>query len=282
MPAISEKLREAETILAAGGVADPRREAASLTAFALKKDRTFLIAHPEYELSIAEEDALAEIVSRRAAREPLQYITGVQEFYGLEFDVTPDVLIPRPETEMVVEAAIDELAAVKDPRFCEVGVGSGCIAESILHNVTPARAIGLDVSPSAIAVARRNAEKLGVAGRIEFRESDVFGSLGGERFEMIASNPPYVPDEDMDGLQEEVRNFEPRVALTDGNDGLSIIRRIVAGSPQFLNAGGVLLVEIGFSQSRAIEEMFDSGIWKALEFLPDLQGIPRLVRAKLK
>lgn len=282
MPAISEKLREGETILAAGGVADPRREAASLTAFALKKDRTFLIAHPEYELSIAEEDALAEIVSRRAAREPLQYITGVQEFYGLEFDVTPDVLIPRPETEMVVEAAIDELAAVKNARFCEVGVGSGCIAESILHNVTAARAIGLDVSPSAIAVARRNAEKLGVADRIEFRQSDVFGSLGGERFEMIASNPPYVPDEDMDGLQEEVRNFEPRVALTDGNDGLSIIRRIVAGSPQFLNAGGVLLVEIGFSQSRAIEEMFDSGIWKALEFLPDLQGIPRLVRAKLK
>src|SRR4029079_19098629 len=106
--------------------------------------------------------------------EPLQYITGVQEFYGLEFDVAPDVLIPRPETEMVVEAAIDELAAVKNPRFCEVGVGSGCIAESILHNVIAARAIGLDVSPAAIAVARRNAEKLGVAGRIEFRQSDVF------------------------------------------------------------------------------------------------------------
>ncbi|HSU24385.1 MAG TPA: peptide chain release factor N(5)-glutamine methyltransferase [Pyrinomonadaceae bacterium] len=282
MPAISEKLREVEEILAAGGVADPRKEAASLMAFALKKNRTFLIAHPEYELSISEEDALAKIVTRRAAREPLQYITGVQEFYGLEFEVTPDVLIPRPETEMVVEAAIDALAAVKDPGFCEVGVGSGCIAESILHNVIAATAIGLDVSLAAIAVARRNAERLGVAGRIEFRESDVFGSLGRERFELIASNPPYVPGEDVDGLQEEVRDFEPHVALTDGNDGLSIIRRIVTGSPQFLTAGGVLLVEIGFNQSRAVEGMFDRGIWKTLEFLPDLQGIPRLVRAKLR
>lgn len=282
MADIYEKLREAEQILAAAGLAEPRREAASLLTFALGRDKTFLLAHPEYELTAKEQELFSDVIYRRAAREPLQYITGVQEFYGLEFAVTPDVLIPRPETEMVVEAAVEILSSLDRPRFCEIGIGSGCIAISILVHTQNSQAVGLDVSPAALVVGKRNAEKNGVADRLELRRSDVFAALTDEKFDLIASNPPYVPSEEIDGLQEEVRDFEPHVALTDGDDGLSIVRRIVAESPRYLLPGGMLLMEIGFNQSPRVAEMFDRILWSELRFLPDLQGIPRMVKARVK
>lgn len=281
MSSISESLAKAESILGANGVAQPRREAASLMMLAIKKDKTFLYSYPDYVLTDPETSIFESLLDRRAAREPLQYISGVQEFYGLEFEVTPDVLIPRPETEMVVEHAIELLRPRASKRFCEVGVGSGCISISILHNLPEATAVGLDVSIAAINISRRNAEKLGVLDRLQLIESDVFETSPAELFDMIVSNPPYVPSTDIAGLQAEVRDFEPKAALTDGQDGLSIISRIVDQSPRYLVNGGFLLMEIGFNQSPRVVEMFGSGKWKQPELFPDLQGIPRLVCSEL-
>lgn len=277
---IMEALAEAETMLARNGIAESRREAMSLLEFAIGKDKTFLYAHPETMLSPAEVEHYVSIVRRRSEREPLQYITGVQEFYGRIFEVTPDVLVPRPETEMVVEQGSRLIR--EGGHFCEVGIGSGCIAISILAETNGTSAIGLDVSASALAVAYRNAQRHDVADRLELEQSDVFSALDpGSRFDMIVSNPPYVPIRDLPGLQPEVRDFEPEVALTDGADGLSIIREIIAGSPRFLRRGGFLLMEIGFDQSERIAAMFDGAFWERPELLPDLQGIPRLVKARL-
>ena len=282
MSNISETLKTAEDILRQSGIAEPRREANSLLALALQKDRSFLIAHPEYEISLEEEWHFRNFLERRARHEPFQYIRGKQEFYGLDFILTPDVLIPRPETELIVEAAIKILREKENPLICEVGVGSGCITVSILHEIKNAVAIGLDVSEKALEIARINAENNRVSDRIELRISDVFEALKGEKFDLIVSNPPYVPSEDFAALQTEVRDFEPRIALTDGSDGLSIIEKIISGAPEFLKPGCFLLMEIGFNQSNKVWEMFNMNAWQIVEFLPDLQGIPRMLQAQIK
>lgn len=282
MTSISESLKRASKVLESNGVPESAREAASLLSLAIKKDRAFIYAHPEYELSAREISSFDSFIERRASREPFQYIAGTQEFYGLEFKVTPDVLIPRPETEMIVERALQILDGHDRQSFCEIGTGSGCIAISILHNAPAARAVGLDVSGAALEIARQNAQKHGVIDRFNLVESDVFGSLADQRFGMIVSNPPYVPVSDIDGLQIEVRDHEPRAALTDGGDGLSIIRRIISGSPEFLEKFGCLMMEIGFDQSPKVVDMFDPAVWQQPKLFPDLQGIPRLVTAKLK
>ena len=282
MPTVEENLQLARLVLAAAGIADPPREAASILSLALSRDRAFLIAHPEYEPTDEETRRFENFLHRRAAREPFQYISRIQEFYRLDFEVTPDVLIPRPETEMVVDAALEFLSRRQEPSFCEVGVGSGCISVSILHELPKARGVGLDISPAALAVASRNASRHGVADRLQLFESDVFRELDAGRYDLIASNPPYVPAAQFSGLQDEVRDFEPRAALTDGGDGLSIIAEIIRESPTHLFNGGNLLMEIGFDQSKAVERLFEPSLWNAVDLMPDLQGIPRLVRAVLK
>lgn len=264
------------------GIAEPRREARSLLEFALGKDKTFLIAHPEYELSETEKSEFEKLLTRRAGREPLQYIRGHQEFYGLDFVVTPDVLIPRPETELIVEAAVEILKNKENPRFCEIGVGSGCISIAILHEIKNSFAVGADVSEKALEITRLNAEKNFVADRLFLRKSDVFENFENENFDLVVSNPPYVPTGDFETLQREVRDFEPHIALTDGGDGLSIIEKIIFDSPKFLKPDCFLLMEIGFNQSFKVKEMFDPKIWQTVEFLPDLQGIPRMLKARLK
>ena len=282
MPTIAEKIKAAEQVLHESGIVDPRREAKSLIAAALKRDATFLIAHPEHVLEAADERIVDEFVTRRASHEPFQYISGIQEFFGLDFEVTPDVLIPRPETEMIVEHALEVLKASRGGSVCDIGTGSGCIPISILHKLTSVRACGLDISKNALKVARSNAEKHNVSTRLALLESDLFGALDEEKFDLIVSNPPYVPAEDIAGLQAEVRDFEPHIALTDRADGLSIIRRIVNEAPHFLARGGRLLMEIGFNQSIKVAEMFDADRWLEPELFPDLQGIPRLVSARLR
>jgi release factor glutamine methyltransferase len=276
---VGEILKEATEILQSSEIAEPRREANSLLTFAIGKDRTFLIAHPEYELSGEEETRSLEFLHRRARREPLQYITGRQEFYGLEFEVSEDVLIPRPETELIVENAIEILRELENPKFCEVGVGSGCISVSILHEIKSARAFGLDISEKALRIAERNARKHKVLERLELKSSDVFAVVKDEKFDLIVSNPPYISIEDYKVLQAEVRRFEPRNALTDEGDGLSIVEKIIKNAPEFLKPDSFLLLEIGFNQSNQVREMFSPEIWQAVEILPDLQNIPRIVRA---
>lgn len=280
MPDISEILKKATETLQSSGIAEPRREANSLLAFALRKDKTFLITHSNYELSGDEEIKFQSLLQRRAAREPFQYIKGRQEFYGLDFIVTPDVLIPRPETEIVVENAIEILKTQENPKFCEIGVGSGCISISILHNVETTSAVGLDISERALEIAGLNAENHKVSERLRLEISDVFDALTDEKFDLIVSNPPYIPQADIENLQAEVRDFEPLNALTDGGNGLSIIENIIFNTPKFLNSGGFLLMEIGFGQSEEVKRLFDEKIWQTVEILPDLQGIPRTVKAK--
>ena len=276
---VADALGGAAQQLTDAGVAEPRPEAGSLLEFAIGREKVFLIAHPDYDLTSAEMESYDHVVTRRAAREPFQYIVGKQEFYGLDFEVNPDVLIPRPETELLVERAISELAKLERPKFCEIGVGSGCIAVSVLKNVPEATAIGVDISEKALDVAGKNAKKHGVADRLVLRKSDIFSAVGDERFHAVLSNPPYVPDADMLNLQAEVRDFEPALALTDGRDGLWIIERIVSEAPIRLRSGGILMIEIGVGQAERVAQMFDGVVWQAVEFLHDLQQIPRTVIA---
>jgi len=248
-------------------------------AFVLDKDAAFLIAHSEDEISANQKILFESCVRRRAKHEPFQYIVGHQEFYGLEFEVTPDVLIPRRETEILVEQAIEILSTSENPRFCEIGVGSGCISVAILANVASAKAVGVDISEAALDVARRNAERHNVSERLTLFQSDVFTEVEG-RFDLIVSNPPYIPRGHIDSLQAEVRDHEPHQALDGGQDGLDIIERIVREAPNFIEPRGFLLLEIGFGQAESVADLFDLEIWTRPDFFPDLQGIPRIVKAK--
>ena len=279
---IASLLRFAEVALTDTGVPEARQEATSLLAAALERDRAFLIAHPEYEPEEGSRKRYLDFVTRRSHREPFHYITGKKEFFGLEFKVSPAVLIPRPETEILTEMSIELLRSVHAPRFCEVGIGSACVSVAILKNVPDASCVGLDISEDAIAMARENAETLGVTERLEIRRSDVLSGLApDEKFDLIASNPPYVPIGDIDGLQPEVRDHEPFVALTGGEDGLAVVRRLIGGSPSHLKPGGTLMFEIGFSQAEKVLQMFDSHLWSSYAPENDLQGIPRCVTARL-
>ncbi len=278
---IAAALSSAAETLREAAVAEPAREARVLLSFVLQCDAAYLIAHSEDELTADRKLLFQSCVRRRAAHEPFQYITGRQEFYGLDFAVTPDVLIPRPETEILVEKAIQILSAQQSPRFCEIGVGSGCISVSILHACPNASAIGVDISESALAVATRNAERHGVAERLTLLNGDLFAGVT-EKFDLIVSNPPYVPAGDINTLQPEVRDFEPHTALDGGADGLDIVKRIISDAPSFLKPGGSLLIEIGFDQSEKVPSYFDPLIWQAPEFLDDLQCIPRIVNARLR
>ncbi len=278
------------TLLAAGadvlqraGIDEPRRESSSLLEFALGRDRTFIIAHPEFDPGDEVQCRFLGFVDRRSAGEPFHYIKGSKEFYGLDFEVSPAVLIPRPETEMLVERSLHFLENHDRPRFCEVGVGSGCISIAVLANEPRATAVGLEISEAAMEVAAKNASRYSVSARFELRRSDVFGGLrASEKFDLIVSNPPYIPAADVAFLQPEVRDHEPHAALTDGSDGLSVIRRIVSVAPGHLIPGGLLAFEIGIGQLTAVEGMFASAVWSDIAVQTDLQGIPRTVAATLK
>lgn len=276
---IAEVLKEAARELEFAGVPEARREAGSLLSFILGKDRTFLISHAEDEVDENTLGRLREFVQRRATGEPLQYITGVQDFYGREFLVTPDVLIPRPETELLVEAALQIVDDSGAPFICDVGTGSGCIAVTLLCEIVYARAVAIDKSPAALEIAKVNAQKQSVADRTLFVVSDCFDSIDSRdhEFDLIVSNPPYVNESALAGLQREVRDHEPLVALSPGPDGLSVIRRLIDEAPTFVKPNGYMILEIGFDQGEAVKGLVDGSAWSLCEIRPDLQGIPRIV-----
>ncbi|MET0645557.1 MAG: peptide chain release factor N(5)-glutamine methyltransferase [Pyrinomonadaceae bacterium] len=283
---IAEALREASTALRVAGLGEPGREAGTLLAHSLGRDRAFLITHADETLTGAQLAGFRAHVGRRAAGEPFQYIAGRQEFYGLEFEVGPDVLIPRPETELLVEKALGLLEGSRAPLLCDVGTGSGCIAVTLLHERVDARGLALDLSPAALAVAARNAARHGVAERLRLLVSDCFDALRDDdnrevRFDLVVSNPPYIAESDLAGLQKEVRDHEPRAALTPGGDGLSVIRRLLTEAPEFLKPGGHVLVEIGFEQHEQVSALIDPRVWTLLDIHLDLQGIPRTVALRL-
>ncbi len=276
---ISEKLKTSSQILQTAEIVEARREARLLLAFALGKNQTFLIAYDDYALSETEEKRFDDFIRRRVKREPLQHITNNQEFYGLDFYVDKNVLIPRPETEMIVENVLEMLP--ENAKFCEVGVGSGCISVSILHELKTVSAIGLDISENALKIAKRNAETHQVSDRLTLKKSDVFSILSNEKFDLICSNPPYISVDEIPNLQAEVQHFEPLNALTDGENGFTIIENLIRNSPKFLKPNGFLLIEIGFGQAEKIGEFVSSEIWQSFEILPDLQGILRMIRLQM-
>jgi release factor glutamine methyltransferase len=277
---IAEALKSASRSLEAAGIGDPRREAASLLTFVLGRDSAFLIAHPEYVLTVTEHERFDAVVRRRAKREPFQYIVGRQEFYGLDFQIEIGVLIPRPETEVLVEAAIDLLAGRVATRIFEVGVGSGCISIAILKNVAGAKAIATDISDAALRLASINAERHQVTDRLELRRGDIFVDKA-ELVDLIVSNPPYVPDGETATVQPEIL-WEPHSALFAGTDGLGVVRRLITEAPRLLKPGGTILIEIGHSQSPIVSNLFDQSLWKPATFLQDLQGIDRVACAELR
>lgn len=237
-------------LLAGSGL--PPAEARALLARCLDVTRERLIAHPEAAVAAASAEAFTQAARRRAAGEPLAYLLGEKEFYGRPFAVTPDVLVPRPETELLVDLALERMRTMQRPRVLDLGTGSGCIAVSLALERPDARVSAIDASAAALAVARRNAERLGA--RVEFRLGDWYGPLAADaRFDVIVANPPYVApgDPHLDALRHE-----PLTALTDGRDGLACLEAIVAGARAHLAPAGWLLVEHGFDQSAAVQVLF--------------------------
>ncbi|MEZ5346007.1 MAG: peptide chain release factor N(5)-glutamine methyltransferase [Pyrinomonadaceae bacterium] len=281
MAILSDLVRQAAEKLQFNGIPDPVREANLLMSLALGKDRAFIIANDAYCLTLKEEQRYTEFLERRAGREPYQHISGVQEFWKLEFIVTPDVLIPRHETELIVENALELFPEGCEFEFCEIGIGSGCISVSILNERERSTATAGDISAAALEIASINAKRHNVIDRLRLLESDIFGGFPDRTFDLIVSNPPYIPARAIENLQIEVRDHDPEIALTDGGDGLSVIKKIVSGAPQYLKPHGWLLMEIGYDQCAAVAGILDPRVWEKTEILPDLQGIPRVAKTRL-
>lgn len=276
MPTIAEALQAASLQLREADVPNDLLDAQTLLAHTLGQDRTYLIIHFNQPLTDDVLSRYQSLIQRRVAREPLQYIVGTQEFYGLEFEVTTDVLIPRPETELLVEETLRLAAQLPAPILVDVGTGSGCIAVTVARELPTARVIALDISAAALAVAQRNATRNGVQERITFIESDLLNGLPADcRADFILSNPPYIAQTEMPTLQHEVRDWEPTIALTDFGDGLQFYRRLLADAPRHLPPGGHLIFEMGYQQAEMIKAFVDRTVWREPKALHDLQRIER-------
>lgn len=272
---VATALRQGTSLLEEACVPAPRLTAEVLLSHALRRGRTYLYAHPEAELPELAWLHYGRYLHERLNGKPTQYITHEQEFYGRPFRVTPDVLIPRPETEHVVETALS-LGLARTARALDVGCGSGAIAVTLacegFSHVTAA-----DLSGAALAVARGNAERLGA--RVEFVQADLCAPFAPGAFDLIASNPPYVPDADRASLQREVRDFEPPLALYGGADGLEAYRRLIPQAAGALAPGGWLVLELGYRALDPVREMLD-GAWCDAAVHADLAGLPRVLAVR--
>ena len=265
---VRELIARSASWLSGKGSESARLEAELLLAHVLEVERLRLYLDADRPLVDAEIDRFRELVKRRARGEPVAYLTGTREFYGIEFEVTPDVLVPRPETELIVDRA----RMLKPGRILEIGTGSGCIAVACAVRLPGATVVATDVSAEALAVARRNAERAGVADRIEFREGDLFEPVEG-RFDLIASNPPYVAE---GAAMPDVEAHEPHVALFAGADGLDVLRRLLPQAVGHLEPGGTLLCEIADEQSAAVRALAEPH-FAEVSFHADLAGMLRLL-----
>ena len=265
----------------------------------LGRNRTWLYAHPEEAVSEANTQSFLALLKRRAAGEPTQYLTGKQEFWGLEFEVTPDVLIPRPETEHVIEVALDRLALRElrasrpqktmgeGQRIADIGTGSGCIAIALAKELPAAAFVATDISAAALAVAGRNAHRHGVAHRIQFIESNLLSAVSpivtGHApllFDLVASNPPYVGRHEAESLAVEVRAHEPPSALYGGEEGYELYADLIAQSAAQLKPGGILVLELGHNSLAAVQPLLDPPTWSGVSVTNDLAGIPRIIAAE--
>jgi len=259
-------------------VGSPRLNAEILLMFVLNCDRAYLYAHPERELTPEEGNRYQEVVARRASGIPSQYITGHQEFWGLDFVVTPAVLIPRPETEHLIEAVLPRAKALTRPRIVDVGTGSGCIAITLAKELAEAEIYATDNSAAALEIARENAARHEQQARIKFQETDLLQCLPINYFNFVVSNPPYVGESEEDTVQMEVRKHEPRTAVFAGPSGTEVIERLIPEARAALMPGGWLMMEVSGTVADRVEQLLRD--WAEVTALPDLQGIPRVIIAK--
>lgn len=273
---LPEPVAYAQARLKAAGVDSPRFEAQLLVGMVLGISRTAVTAQLHPQMSPAQFEVLRDFVSRRENREPLAYIRTTQDFYGREFSISPEVLIPRPETEMLVDFALERTPIRLPFRFAEVGTGSGCIAISVLAERPLSTCVAVDISDGALRIARKNAEKQDVVDRIQFVHGDLLEGFPLTSFDLILSNPPYIPTGDISTLQPEVSRFEPKLALDGGEDGLELYRRLTAQAAIVLRPGGWIAVEIGMGQSEEVTSLFEAAGLKDIETRLDLAGIGRV------
>ncbi len=273
----------------------------------LGRNRTWLYAHPEEIIPNADAQRFVELLARRAAGEPTQHLTGKQEFWGLEFEVTPDVLIPRPETEHLIEVALDRLAlrelragrpqktAGEGLQIADIGTGSGCIAIALAKELPAANFVATDISPAALAVAKRNAARHSVADRIDFIECNLLEALDSPlaarlprssrgplplSFDLIASNPPYIGRREAATLPREVRDHEPESTLFGGDEGYELYADLIAQAARHLKPGGILVLELGHNSLPAVQPLLEASTWTNIGITSDLAGIPRVLAAE--
>lgn len=246
----------------------------------LERNKAWLMAHAEDDVSEEACGRFIELLERRYRGEPIQHITGECEFYGLPFRVTRDVLVPRPDTEHLVEKVIELAHLFERPRIVDIGTGSGAIAVALARKIPAAKITATDVSEPALAIARHNAARNLFDAPIRFVQGDLLAPVAGEQFDIVASNPPYIPNSDRALIAVEVREYEPALALFGGEDGLEVYRRLIPDAHAVLIPGGFIALEIGFAQVEAIDGLLALAGFKNIEFLPDLQGIPRVGTAQ--
>jgi release factor glutamine methyltransferase len=280
---LKQAVNSAYQLFLENDVPSPRLNAELLMTFVLARERSYLYAHPERELTADEQSLYEEVIRERARGCPTQYITGHQEFWGLDLLVSPAVLIPRPETEHVVETVLE---LVKEYPFegpgrlklLDVGTGSGCMALALASELPHAEIHACDISDDALEIARINAARLALGGRVLFRKSDLLSVYAGDQFDFVISNPPYVGEADADKVQKQVREFEPRIAVFSGHEGLDVYRRLVPQAKEALRPGGWFVAEIGFSEEEKVRDLLAG--WTEVQVTADLQGIPRVVAAR--
>lgn len=278
---LREWLRKGEQQLDASPHADRARpDTETLLLHLVGKNRAWLMAHLDDDFAGCAAIRFAGLLDRRLRGEPIQYIVGETEFFGLPFRVTPDVLIPRPETEHLVEKAIELARRRAAPRIVDLCTGSGAIAVALAHALAATQVTATDLSHAALAVAQENALRNRVESRIRFLEGDLFEPVAGERFDLAVANPPYVPTSEGQSMSVEVRDHEPALALFAGVDGLDIYRRLIAAAPAVLVPGGYIVLEIGYGQAQAVDGLLVEAGFRRIEFVPDLQGIPRVACAE--
>ncbi len=272
---LRDLLQGARDRLAAAGAegTDPRLEAELLLAHALEVNRSFLFAHPEQEIPGERADRFRALVQRRARGEPVAYLLGRRGFWSLDLEVNPDVLVPRAETELLVEAALAYIPEGEDHRVADIGTGSGAIALAIARERPQAEVLGTDISPAAVEVARENGRRLAI-GNVRFALGEWCAPLEGD-WDVVISNPPYIAETDPHLSRGDLR-FEPRAALTPGADALAAYRAIIDGSPDCLRAGGWLLFEHGFEQGAAVRELLARGGFEAVDTRRDFQDHERV------
>jgi release factor glutamine methyltransferase len=278
-----EALKQGLGELRAAGIASPALAAELLLMHVTGVSRAWLYAHIDDPLDAGAAERYRELIGRRAAGTPTQYLTGRQEFWGLDFEVTPDVLIPRPETEHVVEIALARLGrrCSQGPlRVADVGTGSGCLAVALAREFPQASVFATDISLAALGVAQRNAERHGVAGRVLFAGSNLLAAFQPRSFDLIVSNPPYVGRRESASLAREIREHEPDQALFAGAEGMDVYPLLIAQAADCLLTGGVLVVELGYGASERVMALMDTGDWREIRVTSDLAGIPRVLAAE--